>query len=244
MKTILIILVAILIVGFIAYMVVNKIPKKLRPIISLLLWVLTIFLGYLIYESIMAPIEFNKEKEARYAKVIHNLKMIRDAEVAHKDITGDYTDNKLKLIEFIDTAKYAITEVKNVVETQTKGAITVEVEVRKVDTIGFKDVRADFAGRNYKEMFQIPGTNQEFVVQVGKVEKVQGLLAPVFLVEVDKAIILEGLNEDFIRQEKEALGGVNVRGAYISVGSLDDVKTSGNWPPSYDTAEERTKKKE
>ncbi|MCK0131252.1 hypothetical protein MWU59_07000 [Flavobacteriaceae bacterium F08102] len=192
----------------------------------------------------MAPIEFNRIKEARYAKVIHHMKMIRDAEVAYKEITGDFTDNKEELIKFIDTAKFAITEVKNVVETQQRGPITVEVEVRKVDTVGYRDVRADFAGRNYKEMFKIPGTDKEFEVQIGRVEKVQGLLAPVFMVEVDKALILEGLNKDFIRQEKEALGGVNVRGAYIRVGSLDDVKTSGNWPPSYDTAEERTKNKE
>ena len=115
----------------------------------------------------------------------------------------------------------------------------VDVEKRVVDTIGYKDVRADFAGRNYKEMFKVPGTNATFELKTGFVEKVQGIKAPVFEAKVDKAIVLEGLNRDYINQEKDALGGIEVRGEYISVGSLDDVKTSGNWPPFYDSAEEK-----
>jgi hypothetical protein len=47
------------------------------------------------------------------------------------------------------------------------------------------------------------------------------------------------LNKDFIRQEKEALGGPEVRGEFVSVGSLDDVKTGGNWPPLYDPKEDK-----
>ena len=63
MSTFLIIIAAILVVGLLSYLIVNKVPKKLRPIISIILWVLIIFLGYKIYQSIMGPIEFNKEKK-------------------------------------------------------------------------------------------------------------------------------------------------------------------------------------
>ena len=141
------------------------------------------------------------------------------------------------------TAKFAITEVRNVVVTEQRGALTLEIEKRIVDTVGYKDVRAGFAGRPYKEMFKVPGTTVEFDLQTGFVEKVQGLKAPVFEAKVDKGIVLAGLDKDFVRQEKEAYGGVNVSGEYISVGSLEDVKTSGNWPPSYDTAAEVDKNK-
>lgn len=241
MITILIIIAAIILVGLLAYLIVNKIPKKLRPLISILLWLLIIFLGYKIYQGIMGPIEFNKEKKERYAKVIENLKTIRDAEVAHKEVTGKFTDKPADLIQFIDTAKFAITEIKNIVVTEQRGAISVEVEKRVVDTIGYKDVRADFAGRDYKNMFNVPGTDAQFELKVGTVEKVQGIQAPVFEARVDKAIVLKGLNKDLIKQEKEALGGPEVKGEYISVGSLNDVKTGGNWPPSYDSKEEQDK---
>ena len=241
MYTILIIIASIVVVGLLAYLIVNKIPKGVRPIISILLWVLIIFLGYRIYQAIMAPIEFNKEKVVRYTKVIDNLKLIRDAELAHRQVTGKFTDKKADLIKFVDTAKFAITETKNMVVQEQKGALTIDVEKRVVDTIGFKDVRADFAGKDYKNMFKVPGTNAEFDLQVSTVEKVQGIKAPVFEAKVDKAVVLEGLDLSLIKQEKEALGGVDVRGEYISVGSLEDVKTGGNWPPKYDTAAEKAK---
>jgi len=243
MSTILIIIAAILVVGLLSYLIVNKVPKKLRPIISIILWVLIIFLGYKIYQSIMGPIEFNKEKKIRYALVIENLKIIRDAEVAHKEVTGNFTDKPANLISFIDTAKFAITETKNIVITEQRGAISVDVEKRVTDTIGFKDVRASFAGRDYKNMFKVPNTDTKFEIKTGWVEKVQGVKAPVFEARVDKAIVLEGLNKDLMRMEKESLGGAEVSGAYISVGSLENVNTSGNWPPSYDPDGEKDKDK-
>jgi len=234
MITILIIIAAILAVWLLSYLIVNKVPKKIRPIISIILWVFIIFLGYKIYQSIMGPIEFNKEKKVRYAKVIDNLKIIRDAEIAHKEVTGNFTDKPTGLIQFIDTARFAITETKNIVVTEQRGAISVDVEKRVVDTVGYKEVRASFAGRDYKNMFKVPGTDTQFEIKIGYVEKVQGIKAPVFEARVDKAIVLKGMNKDLIRQEKEALGGPEVRGEYISVGSLENVKTSGNWPPLYD----------
>jgi hypothetical protein len=243
MLTILIIIAAIALVAFLSYVIVNKVSKKFRPIISVVLWVITLFLGYKIYQSIMGPIEFNKEKKVRYTKVIENLKMIRDAEVAHKQVTGKFTDKPENLISFIDTAKFALTETKNEVITETRGRITVDVEKRIVDTVGYRDVRADFAGKNYKDMFNVPNTDAKFDIKIGFVEKVQGVLAPVFEAKVDKAIVLKGMNKDFVRQEKEALGGPEVRGEFISVGSLEDVKTSGNWPPIYDNKDEKDKDK-
>ena len=243
MSTFLIIIAAILVVGLLSYLIVNKVPKKLRPIISIILWVLIIFLGYKIYQSIMGPIEFNKEKKIRYALVVENLKIIRDAEVAHKEVTGNFTDKPANLISFIDTARFAITETKNIVITEQRGAISVDVEKRVTDTIGFKDVRASFAGRDYKNMFKVPNTDAQFEIKTGWVEKVQGVKAPVFLVRVDKSIVLEGLNKDLMRMEKESLGGSEVSGEYISVGSLENVNTSGNWPPSYDPEGEKDKDK-
>ncbi|PID69841.1 MAG: hypothetical protein CSA39_07015 [Flavobacteriales bacterium] len=239
MTTFLIIIASIIGVGFLAYLIVNFIPRKLKPIISILLWAAIAFLVYLIYHSIMDPILFNKQKVKRYSKVIENLKIVRDAELAHREVTGKFTADKDALIKFIDTAKFAITEVKNVVVQEKVGALTIDREKRVVDTLGFEPVKNNFKDRNYKDMFNVPGTNAQFELEVNTIEKVQGIKAPVFQAKVDKAIVLEGLDKDLIRQEKESLGGINVPGEHISVGSLDDVKTGGNWPPSYDSKEER-----
>ena len=234
MTSILIIIVSILAVAGLAYLIVNKLPAKLKPVLSVVLWVVIVFFAYKIYNSIMEPIKFNNEKKERYTKVINNLKIIRDAEIAYAEVNRRFTANYNDLISFIDTAQFAVTEVKNIVVTEQRGRITVDVEKRIVDTVGFEPVINSFKGRDYKNMMNVPGTDAKFELKTGTVEKVQGVQASVFEAKIDKAVVLEGLNKDLIRQEKEALGGINVPGEYIAVGSLEEVNSNGNWPPFYD----------
>ena len=80
----------------------------MKLVIQLLLWLLIIFLGWKLYSSVNGPVEFNKIKDARYAKVIKNLKDIKAAESAHKELTGNYTGSFDSLVRFIDTAEFAI----------------------------------------------------------------------------------------------------------------------------------------
>ena len=182
----------------------------------------------------MKPIHFNKTKKVKYAKVIENLKIIRDAELAYGKVNRKFTKNSNDLINFIDRDSFAITEIKNIVVTEQRGRITIDVEKRIVDTVGFEPVLNSFADRDYKNMMNVPGTDAKFELAVGTVEKVQGVSASVFEAKVDKAVVLQGMDKDLINQEKEALGGINVPGEFISVGSLEDVNSNGNWPPFYD----------
>ena len=227
---------AVLVAVLLAIVIVKYLPLKLRWIASLLLLTLTVFLVYKIYYGIMQPIIFNKNKVIKYSKVIDNLKIIRDAEVKHFEVTGTYTKDKTALIRFIDTAKIALTETKTIVEKVNKGGgIIVDVEKRKIDTIGYEPVLKSFEGRNYKGMFKVPGEDgKEFEIEVGTVEKVQGLVVPTFLVKTEKKDILKGMNASLIKQEIEENATDQIRGEYVSVGSLDEVSTGGNWPPSYD----------
>lgn len=235
MTTILIIVAGVIVTALLAYAVVNFIPRKLHWIVSIILIALAAFLVYKINFEIQKPITFNKEKKVKYARVIENLKIIRDAEVAHKRVTGTYTADGDALIQFIDTAKFAITETKNVPKTiDLGGGITKEVEERVVDTVGYEDVRASFVGMDYKNMMQIPGTTEKFKIEVGEIEKIAGLKAAVFEVKVDKALILKGMDFNLVKQEKEAIGGEEIRGEYVSIGSLGEVSEDGNWPPFYD----------
>jgi energy-coupling factor transporter transmembrane protein EcfT len=240
MSSILIIIVAILAVAGLAYLIVNKLPSKLKPVVSIVLWAIIIYLGYNIYQSIMKPIHFNQIKKVKYAKVIENLKVIRDAELAYGEVHRKFTANSKELINFIEKDSFAITEIKNIVVTEQRGRITVDVEKRIVDTVGFEPVSKSFEGRDYKNMMTVPGTDAKFGLAVGTVEKVQGVQASVFEAKVDKSIVLQGMDEDLINQEKEALGGINVPGEFISVGSLEDVNSNGNWHPFYDGRKEDT----
>lgn len=230
------ILAAVLVAVLIAIVVVKYLPLKLRWIASLLLLVLTVFLVYKIYYGIMQPIIFNKNKVAKFSKVINNLKIIRDAQVKYYEVTGKYTKDKAGLIKFIDTAQLALTETKTIVEKENRGGgIVIDVERRKTDTIGYEPVAKYFKGRNYAEMFKVPGVEgKEFDIELGTVEKVQGLIVPTFLVKTEKQGILAGMDKSLIKQELEAIATDQIKGEFVSVGSLEELSTGGNWPPSYD----------
>lgn len=236
---ILYIILAILVASGLAYVVVKYLPLKYRWVVSLFLIAASIFLAVKIYNGIMTPINFNKEKVVRFAKVIKNLKIIRDAQVDYYEVMGSYTDNEEVLISFIDTAKRAITEMRDTVIRVNKGTrwqpVMVDVEKRIKDTIAFESILIRYKDRDYKTMFSVPGVKgKKFELSVGTVEKVPGFEVSVFEAKTDKESILEGMDASLIKLEKEAKTTDEIKGEYVSVGSLYDVTTGGNWPPAYD----------
>ena len=84
------------------------------------------------------------------------------------------------------------------------------------------------------DLFKVPYTEKEFEIDTSTVEKVKGLIIPVFIVKTDKDSILNGLNSKLIEREKEAISSDEIKGEFLSVGSLENVLTSGNWPDKYD----------
>ena len=236
MSLLLMILGAVLVAVLVAFIIVKYLPLNLRWIPSVLLLLLAGYLGYKIYGGIMEPINFNKDKVVRFEKVINNLKIIRDAQVKYYEVNGTYTKDKQGLIKFIDTAQLAITETKTIVEQENRGGgVIVDVEKRVTDTIGYEPVLKYFKDKDYKNMFNVPGVpNTQYELEVGEVEKVQGLVVPTFRARVAKRPILEGMNESLIKQELEAVETDQIKGEYVSVGSLEEVTTGGNWPPKYD----------
>jgi len=239
------IIIAILLTSLLAYLIIKYLPLKLRWIASVSLLLLAIFLGSEIYGGIMKPIHFNTNKKVIYAKVIQSLKVIRDAEIAHKEVTGNYTKDLDGLIQFIDTAQLAITDTKTIVVQVNKGTrwqrIMVSVEKRITDTIGYKPVLSRFMERDYQNMSKVPGTDKVFSVELGKIEKIPGLEVPVFEVKIAKIDVLVGLDSYLIKQELEAITNDQIKGEFISVGSLNEVTTGGNWPPFYDKADNAKK---
>ena len=237
MNLLLMILAAVVVAVILAIIIVKFVPLKMRWLVSILLLVATGFLVSKIYNGIMEPINFAKEKKVRYAKVIKNLKLIRDAEVKYKEVYKTYTDNKDSLVNFIEKGQLALIETKNIEEKVDKGGgIFITVSKKQIDTIGYEPVSKYFENVNYKEMFNVPGTDKQFEMAIGRVEKVAGLEVPVFEVKVDKVSILKGMSASLVKQELEALETDQIKGAFVSVGSLTEVTTGGNWPPSYDKA--------
>jgi hypothetical protein len=216
----------------------------MKLVIQLVLWIVIIFLGYLVFNSVYEPLKFNDVKEERYAKVIENLKDIRDAELAHRTVTGKFEGNWDKLVRFIDTAQFTLTQrrdttVKDLEYMKTYG-VDRNKEIVVIDTLGYKSVKDSlFKGSDrYKRMMYVPieGVDRKFDLQAGTVDK-NGTEIPVFEAKVSKEAILFDQDRDLVLQENEVISVDNVNGPFISVGSMQEVNTSGNWPKVYGDAE-------
>lgn len=223
----------------------------MKLILQLVLWVLIIFLGWKLYSSIIGPVEFNEKRDARYAKVIKNLKDIRAAELAHKEITGKFTGSFDSLVRFIDTAQFAniqrrdtsfADEKKNRaygLDPKTGGYILEKV---LIDTLGYTPVKDSLFGGtdSYKTMMNLPLEAEEISgtieLRAGEVIKNKNTYSA-FEARVAKKVVLEGLDKDLLQQEEQVVSVEGVNGAFITVGSLEDIDTSGNWPKIYDAGE-------
>ena len=243
MNLLLMILGAVIAAVLLALVIVKFVPLKLRGIVSILLLVASIYLGYLIYDGIMQPIKFNKDKQVRYAKVIKNLRIIRDAQVKYNEVYHQYTNNKESLIRFIETDSLAITSTENYDSIVNAGSgITTKKTFKRTIITGYDQIKDLFTNRDYKNMFDVPGTDKKFQMETSSIEKVANLMVPVFIVKAEKKDILKGMIPSLVKQELEAKENDQIKGAFVSVGSLDEVTTGGNWPPSYDNNIESDKK--
>lgn len=216
----------------------------MKTIIQIVLWVGCIALGYLIYNSVTGPIKFNEVKQERFAKVVAKLKDIRNSQEAYKTVNGKYANDFNSLITFIDTGKYVITQQRDSSFMQFDETYQIDMleEVKIIDTLGFVSVKDSLFKKDnrYKNLMDVPTApnGEKFEMKAGFVDR-SGYRAPVFEAKVDKNVILYDQPSDLLARENAALSVEEVNGPAIRVGSMDEVSTSGNWPPIYDKREDK-----
>ena len=233
--------VVILLTIGIVWVIDKFVPKKIKPIIMIGLWVLIGYLGYITFMSVYGEIKFNKLKKDRYQLVITNLIDIRDAELAHRTVTGKFQSNWENLVKFIDTAQFTITQrrdssILDKEMTKRFGGVETFKDIIIVDTLGFVPVKDSLFGIDprYKTMMNIPvgKAGAKFELQAGFLEQ-NGFQIPVFEAKALKAIILDGQDVNLIAKENEAQSVEAVNGDALKVGSMEEVNTNGNWPKNY-----------
>ena len=205
---------------------------------QVLLWILIVFFGFKIYDSINGPINFNETKNDRYADVISRLKEIRKAQIAHKDVRGFYANNFDSLVSFIDTGIFTLVQKRDssYLEYDKVYRIDMLKEVIVTDTLGFIPVKDSlFRNIDYTNLSKVPvdGIEAVFSIKADIIKKNDYRVA-VFEVRVSKNTILHDLNKDLLKQENETVSVDGVNGPAIILGSLTDVSENGNWPSIFD----------
>ena len=210
-------------------------------IVKIFFLLLAIFLTVLVYNSLLAPIKFNKEKIIRYRAAVEKLIKIRDAQLAHKNVTGDFSSTFDSLYAFIDTAQFALVERRDTSYMKYDASYRIDklVEETIIDTLSFSSVKDSlFKGYDYRQLDKVPFTKTAtFEMKKGKIEK-NAIMNPAFIAQVDKKVLLNGMDNQLISEE---IGNYKVKGPTLKVGSLEKVTTGGNWPKHYEPSEESDK---
>lgn len=211
----------------------------MKIVIRIVLWVVIGVLGYFTYQAVYGPVEFNKTRDRRYIDVVERMKDIRDLQLAHRDIEGNYGDNFDDLLKFVDTAQFVITQRRDTTFLDEEYREIYGVDKYKedvvIDTLSFASVKDSIFGSSdrYKKIMYIPHTdNIKFEMSAGYIEENENRI-PVFEVKASKDVILADQDIDLVIQEKQIKSVDGVDGAFIQVGSMNQVNTNGNWPKNF-----------
>jgi len=191
--------------------------------IRLVLWVLVLGLGYALFNTIMNPIQFNKEKKDRSVDVIERLKDVRKAQIAFKEVNRFYAQSFNELIPFVDSGKFTIVQRRDE-ELKYYNKVYREYQLKDttyVDTLGYASIKDSIFGADYnlEKLRFIPHTeNVELKLRAGKIKSGK-LNVHVFEARALKEEYLVGLDEDLVKNAAKDL----------VVGSMTSAKINGNW---------------
>ncbi|MFA5815913.1 MAG: hypothetical protein WC865_09875 [Bacteroidales bacterium] len=198
--------------------------KTVRYIVQIVLGVLAIILTYLIYSGIMKPINFEKERDVRYAKVIDRLKDIRTAEVAYKSVYQKYTGSFDTLINFVKYDSFPV-EYK---EGSLDDSIAVAKGLVKRDTI-YVPVRDSIfpKGYFYDSLRYVPHTpGVQFDLKAGYIVTGSKVTVQVFEANSLNFDILNGMNRQLIINRNDL--AKDFKG--LRVGNIKEANNNaGNW---------------
>ncbi len=223
---------------------INKIPKKFHIVMVILLLGASAFFGFKLYKSIEEPVKFEAVKEKRYRDVIAQLIHLREAQNAHKTVTGKYAADINKLAQFIDTAQFARITKRDTSVTDRERNIKFRLdpetggyykEITITDTLGFTPVKDSLKLQNVdikgllEYDFKDAPSGKKISLETDYVFDKENRI-PVFRARAEKKDILHDQPKKLLARELEQTEIEAVQGEYIEVGSLEEITTSGNWP--------------
>ena len=208
-------------------------------------------LTYLLVQSIMEPVKFNKHKDYRTEVAVQRLKDIRDLQVAFKNVNARYASTVDSLIQFYNEGKMKVVmqvgsqddsvavantqalkkrkpkikpeEMLALYQNGEKLVFKIENEVAVKDTLfnGREDFIVD-------SLAFIPFCGDSVIME-STIKKVSGVNVPLFEAKMPFKALLKGLNNQLrinLDAEREDQG--KYKG--LQVGSIDAPNNNaGNW---------------
>jgi hypothetical protein len=211
----------------------------MKTAIQIILVVAMIVLGYLLFESIMTPIRFNRERQVREDKTIQRLKDIRTAQIAFKSEYERYTGDFDSLITFLKTGHFTVVKAigsapDSLIEAMGKKEaeiIALKNGLIQRDTIQLSVIDSlFFAGYPVDSIRYVPYTNNyEFEMGAGDIQTGSKVRVRVFEAKVPYDVLFADLDPQSVinyTEEREKITGY----PGLKVGSLEEAtNNAGNW---------------
>lgn len=191
-------------------------------IFSALFGIIALFLAWYLYYSINSSIVESQRIEKMEARIIEQLKMIREAEIAYLSVNGQYTSDWDKLLAFVDTGSFYITEREEFIKTLAYGADSSWVEIDTLGTVPVKDSvfnKSRWPRFDLASLPLVPGVEPatKFLIWADKIDK-SGV----------KVNAIEVVNPKPINPERDEESEYQTRKP-LRFGSRTSVTTAGNW---------------
>lgn len=203
------------------------------------LLLVAVFLGYMLYKSIMKPITFKKEFEERSLLVQQKMLLIRNAEIAYLDTYDKYMGDFDTLINFIKNDSLKVVKSYGVVpdsiylksKSRQEAELTaIKLQIISRDTIKISVKDSLFRNYDVDTLCFIPYTNltEKFQLRASILKTLSNSIRPVFELKVHNNSFTKGLNEQEVINLNSAARDNDEFPGFI-IGSLIEVTTAGNW---------------
>ena len=184
-------------------------------IFSIVFFLIAVVIAYFFVRSISDDIQKEKRIAREEARVIEKLKLIRSGLIAYQRANGQYTSDWDKLINFIDTGSFYVTERSETIIPRDYGGDSVIINIDTLGTIPVYDsLYASIPKFKLELLPYKPGTKTKFNIFADKIIK-GSVKVDVFEVSDPNPI-----NPDRRKDNNEKA---------LRVGSKSEVTTAGNW---------------
>jgi hypothetical protein len=209
----------------------------MKTALNIVLPVIIIVLAYFLVQSIMKPIRFNQEKDARETAIKERLIDIRTAQEAFKSVKGHYTGSFDTLITFLRTDSLPLVFKKGALtdEMIAEGITSEQMAVKKGlisrDT-SYIPVRDSVFQKGYPldNLRFVPGMEDtEFRMAAGRVMTTSMVLVNVFEAYVLNDVFLGDLDRQLVvhynDQRTTTTGFPGMKVGDVNIPN----NTAGNW---------------
>jgi len=200
--------------------------SKVQTSVKVALILISVFLTYRIYNSIMQPIKFNRIYDVRLCEVTEQLENLREAQLTYKSENGNFCSDLQTLVAFVDTGVVSIIERKDTSFMYYNKVYQKDMNKDSVimRVLGQEPVKIQVFGEGFdaSTLLHIAGTDSLFSMNAGKIVK-NGVEVATFEASAPFTTVFADVADEY----PDAF--YKVKNESWTIGSLTQPTISGNY---------------